>query len=79
MATLRRSNGTILASNLSAYNLFKMIHSGHALPTTPGDASNQDVTLVSTAKDTLFLAASPANPVVMGPDNVLFLARRYPE
>lgn len=78
MATLRRSNGTIISSAVTQFTLKKIIQNGDGAPTSAGDQSHSDVTLIP-AKDALYLAATSPNPVFVGVDHVTFLPRRYPE
>lgn len=78
MATLRRSNGTIIASNLTDYTVRRIVEQGHGSATTAGDKKFTDVTLIA-GQDAAYLAASSPSPVTLGLDHVHFTPKRYPE
>lgn len=77
-STLRRSNGTVISTNLTDYTNRGVVHNGYGAATNAGDKGFTDVKLLA-AQDAAFLAASSGSPILLGVDNVHWTPKRYPE
>jgi len=78
MAILRRSNGTILFSNLTNRAARAVVEKIHGTPTIVGDLTFADVTL-SPSQDSLYAAATSQSPVFVKVSDVHFVPVRIPE
>jgi hypothetical protein len=79
LATLQRSTGVVLSSTIHDLTARAIASNGDATVITPGVSGWDVVRLKTAALDTKYAAATLANPVLQGVDDVLLIPLQYPE
>ena len=80
MATLRESdNSTVIDATLSPKTTRQIVKRGDAAVSTPGATGFEVVDLLNAGLDTIYNAANPSAPVLLGVDDLLFLPLQFPE
>jgi hypothetical protein len=84
MSVLQRSTGVVLNANINPATARELcadvnIGANQAIVITPGATGYDVVRLINASFDTIFAAATLANPFLAGVDDVFFVPIQYPE